>query len=144
MKVSGIGSTGSASSTRRSGKATGKPGEFARALSDIGGGVEDSPAVEGAAPLSSMEALLAAQSVGDATDREARRRMAQRGEDILDGLEEIRHGLLMGSLSVDRLTNLAQLVRSRRDAVSDPRLVAVLDEIELRAEVELAKLSRRP
>jgi hypothetical protein len=36
---------------------------------------------------------------------------------------------------------LAQLVRARRDQVDDPRLIAILDEIELRAAVELAKLA---
>jgi hypothetical protein len=36
---------------------------------------------------------------------------------------------------------LSRLARARRADVDDPRLVEVLDEIELRAEVELAKLS---
>jgi len=55
-----------------------------------------------------------------------------------------RRALLAGSVPKDRLIQLAQMVRARRDTVSDPRLATILDEIELRAEVELAKLSRRP
>jgi hypothetical protein len=35
------------------------------------------------------------------------------------------------------------MVRSRRDAPSDPHLTELLNEIELRVEVELAKLSAR-
>jgi hypothetical protein len=34
------------------------------------------------------------------------------------------------------------MVRVRREQVDDPKLTAILDEIELRAAVELAKLSR--
>lgn len=143
MKVTGIGPSSSASSTRRTQKGEAKKGEFARHLSDALGGT-DAQAVESAAPLGVVDALLAAQMVGDTTDRESRRRMAQRGEEILDRLEEIRHGILLGTVSKERLLGLAQLVRNRRDSVADPRLAAVLDEIELRAEVELAKLSRRP
>ena len=61
--------------------------------------------------------------------------------DILDRLDEIRHGLLSGSLSLAQVTGLANLVRSRRATIADPRLRDVLDEIELRAEVEIAKLT---
>ena len=38
---------------------------------------------------------------------------------------------------------LSQVVQSRREEVDDPRLVEILDEIDLRAQVELAKLSPR-
>jgi len=48
----------------------------------------------------------------------------------------------MGEIPSARMAALAQSVRSRREACSDPRLAALLDEIELRVEVELAKLSR--
>jgi len=54
----------------------------------------------------------------------------------------VRHGLLMGTLPKEKLTELADMVRSRRESCQDPRLAALLDEIELRAEVEIAKLSR--
>ncbi|TAN57291.1 MAG: flagellar assembly protein FliX, partial [Rhodospirillales bacterium] len=67
----------------------------------------------------------------------------ERGESILGHLDELRHGLLMGHLPKERLIELAQLVRGKRDQVDDPLLAQVLDEIELRAEVELAKLSPR-
>jgi hypothetical protein len=66
--------------------------------------------------------------------------MWQRGEDLLDGLDEIRHGLLIGALPRERVVRLLAIVRSRREQLADPRLSAILDEIELRAEVELAKL----
>jgi hypothetical protein len=61
---------------------------------------------------------------------------------MLDRLEDIRHGLLMGAIPRDRLQELAAAVRRQREAIDDPRLVEILDEIELRARVELAKLER--
>ena len=61
---------------------------------------------------------------------------------MLDHLDAIRHGLLLGSIPRDKLNGLLAVVRERRDDVGDPRLAAVLDEIELRAAVELAKLDQ--
>ena len=52
-------------------------------------------------------------------------------------------GLLTGGLSRDRLAKLAQMLRQPRDQALDPEVAEVLAEIELRAEVELAKLSRK-
>jgi len=51
--------------------------------------------------------------------------------------------LLDGSISEESLGNLSKLVRAKRENVDDPQLMEVLDEIELRAEVELAKLERK-
>ena len=42
------------------------------------------------------------------------------------------------------LGQIVRLVRSRREAFDDPKLSAILDEIELRAAVELAKLGQYP
>lgn len=142
MKVSGPGSTGSMSGPRRSDRTDKRSGEFARHLASAIDGLAEPQAVDALAPLSAVEALLAAQSVGDATEEEGRRRMVQRCEDILDQLEIIRSGLLAGAIPEDKLLRLTELVRSRRDATGDPRLAALLDEIELRAAVELAKLGR--
>jgi hypothetical protein len=77
--------------------------------------------------------------MADATTGRSRARA--RGEAMLDRLDEIRLGLLAGAMPKERLVELSRLARVRRGEVDDPRLVEVLDEIELRAEVELAKLS---
>ena len=55
-------------------------------------------------------------------------------------------GLLAGGIPRLTLNRLASAVSARRDGFSDPKLQSVLDEIELRARVELAKLeqSERP
>ncbi len=141
MKVSGPGSASNSAPARRTERGDKRDGAFARHLQGAGEGRESQP-VESLNPLAAVDALLAAQSVNDATDQEGRRRVIRRGEDILDRLEDLRLGLLAGGLSRERLIALAQIMRSRRESVADPRLAAVLDEIELRAEVELAKYAR--
>ena len=143
MKVSGIGAASGPAQTRKAGKAEKvSSGSFAQQLAETDG-VEGAATVDAPVAMGGIDALLAAQSVGDSLERETRRRLIKHGEDLLDKLDEIRHGLLMGSISKEKLIGLAQMVRSRRDTVADPRLAAVLDEIELRAEVELAKLAPR-
>jgi hypothetical protein len=140
IKISGPGSTTTTGQTRRADRGGRRDGEFARLL-DAGSAGAAAP-VESATPLAAVDALLAAQCVPDSLDEEGRRRAVRHGEDILQRLEEIRLGLLAGGLPRDRLIDLARMVRSRRDRVGDPRLAAVLDEIELRAEVELAKYAQ--
>lgn len=93
-----------------------------------------------AGPLTAVDSLLALQEVGRRNG--SRARAVKQGHDILDRLDEIRHALLMGTISRQRLATIAQLVRTRREEIDDPALIEIMDDIELRAEVELAKLSR--
>lgn len=140
MKISGVGSGGTPPSKRaEKGRAAG--GGFSRHL----GSVEDNgPAsVEAPVTLAGIDSILAMQSVDPDAGGTARKRMMQRAEDLLDHLEDLRQGVLEGRVSKENLASLAHLARTRREAGADPRLAAVLDEIELRAEVELAKLNRR-
>lgn len=100
---------------------------------------------EAAAPVAGVAALsvvLAAQEVDEDGERSRRQQLVQRGEDILDRLEEIRRDIISGVVPKARLESLAQMLRSRRATASDPRLIQILDEVELRAAVEIAKLTR--
>ncbi len=104
-------------------------GDFARALEAARGTTAPH---EARAPTEGTS-LLAAQEVGaDETER-------RRGHSILDRLEELRLGLLSGGLSRRSLEHLGALVAVERAQAVDPRLAQVLDEIDLRAKVELAK-----
>jgi hypothetical protein len=134
MKIDSTGSTRSTSTVRRNERGPGgKPGDFLRHLESGSGNA----AVNGPKPMSAMDGLLALQEVDDSTERRARSR--KRGDDLLDRLDEIRHGLLIGGVPRAALQNLATMVRDRRQEIADPQLQEVLDEIELRAAVELAK-----
>ena len=93
--------------------------------------------VRGPSSLAPVDALIALQEVEDATT--GRKRAMAQGKDMLDLLDNIRHGLLIGGISRGKLDSLVRAVKSEREAVEDPMLQEVLDEIELRAAVELAK-----
>jgi len=142
MKISGVGSKGAVSGTKKS-ESSGAKGEFRKALIESMDSMEEAHAVEAPVGMTGIDALLVVQQVDNSVEREARRRLVRRGEELLDGLEELRHGLLMGEIPTGRMMALAQNVRARRENCGDPRLAAILDEIELRVEVELAKLSPR-
>ncbi|MDV7339058.1 flagellar assembly protein FliX [Terasakiella sp. A23] len=140
MKISNVGPTKQLSSSAKKSKAQGS-GNFASHLGKSSGSEGHTEIME-TPPVASMDSILALQEVGDSTEEEHRRALYQRGEDILDRLSEIQREILSGAISVERLQNLAHLLRSRRQTVDDPRLAQIIDEIELRAEVEIAKWGR--
>lgn len=138
MKIDPTGPARATASSRRSERASSlRTGEFAKHL--------ESPSanagISGGNPIGAIDTLLSLQEVDDSLSGPAR--ASKRALEILDGLEELREGLLVGTMSRESLINLAGLVRMRRPNVTDPRLKEVLDEIELRAEVELAKFEGR-
>jgi len=94
------------------------------------------------ANLNPLAGLLAVQETEEPLEKRSRKRATQRADTILDELDEIRVGLLMGTIPMAKLEQLAQLVRAKREQFDDPKLQEILDDIELRAAVELAKLSR--
>jgi hypothetical protein len=92
------------------------------------------------ASVSSLEALIALQDVGGPLER--RRRALGRASAILDALEGLKLDLLEGRLSPGAIQSLTRAVRDQRALTDEPGLEAILDEIETRAAVELAKLQR--
>ena len=139
MKISGSGPIRRTSETGRpKKKGAGKGADFAAELDET---VQDKSArVSGSGPVAAVDALLSVQEVGDAT--KGRNRGTVRAQLMIDGLDDIRQGLLMGSIPRSKLTALVKVVREERDQAEDPKLSAILDEIELRAAVELAKLDQ--
>ncbi len=136
MKITGTTPLRTSPARRKDAATRGGAGGFA---AELGGGPAASSGAAGGAPAAAVQALLAVQEVPDSTD--PAKRAARRGKDLLDRLEDLQQALLAGALPHDRLAGLAQLVRTQREHVSDPRLAEVLDEIELRCRVELAKLA---
>lgn len=90
-----------------------------------------------ASAVNSVDALLALQSVGDY--REAKKRATERAMGLLDVLDDLKLALLEGGVPRQRLVALMDMLKTRRDDTQDPRLEAMLDEVEVRAAVELAK-----
>ena len=84
-----------------------------------------------------IDALLAMQGVEDPTER--RKRSVQRGRGALDVLDDLKIGLLSGNLNASTVSRLRDAAANLKSSSGDPGLDAVLSQIELRVEVELAK-----
>jgi hypothetical protein len=142
MKVSGPSKTSGARGVSKSGGQNNSGGGFS-------GMVEQESAVESHAPLSGMtsvsrlDALLSLQEAGDATAEEAGKKGKQRARALLDQLDEIRIGLLTGGIPKSSLQHLTSMINQHRERFMEPGLAEILDEIDLRAQVELAKHSGR-
>ena len=119
----------------------------ARRASSGGFSVSEAETARGAGPVASLrtvggiDALVALQGVDDATER--RSRGLRRGRIALDILDELKIGLLSGSIEPSLLQRLKASAADLKDASGDPGLDSVLAEIELRVAVEIAKLSVR-
>ena len=133
-----IAGTGRLDRTRAAAKARSASGASAGGFSLTAGDTPQTTLVRGAAPLAALDSILALQGVDDATT--GRSKGLARGQQLLEVLDELHDGLLSGTLPRATLQRLARAVSIRSDHFSDPQLQPVLDEIELRAQVELAKL----
>lgn len=102
----------------------------------------DASPVSGMSGIAVADAIFAAQLAGGAEERERKKKQIKRGFMLLDKLEEIRQALLGGRISVDRLIEISRFVKEQDSGSSDPRLNEIIAEIELRVEVELAKLTK--
>ena len=86
--------------------------------------------------VSTVDVLLPVEpATADADKKQA----SSRASRILDRLEDIRQGLLVGAISKPRLEELAGTIKETRASALDPVMSDILDEIELRAKIELAK-----
>ena len=88
-----------------------------------------------------IDALMALQGLEDPTER--RKQAVRRGRVALDALEELKVGLLGGMLSQATLNKLKSAAGFLKGSSGHDGLDAVLGEIELRVEVEIAKMAPR-
>ncbi|WP_262694985.1 flagellar assembly protein FliX [Kordiimonas aquimaris] len=141
MKITGPGQIQSTSIKKSAKKQVAGSDSFAQSIG--GEKTETTTNVSGSNRLTPLNTLLALQEVPDSTD--GRSKGLSRANDMLDLLEEVRRGILLGSISTAGLKSLADLARNHRqndasELKSDEKLNDILLDIELRAEVELAKL----
>jgi hypothetical protein len=85
---------------------------------------------------------MALQGVEEPGER--RRRAVARGRHALDALDALKIGLLSGGLDAGTVMQLKAAVSGLKEGSGDPILDSVLAEIELRVEVELAKMEPAP
>ena len=101
-------------------------------------------ATTSAAPLSGvagLSSLVALQGVDDVAER--RRRAIRRGRGLLDRLDELKLAMLGGEASENALDRLSRTLKEEREDDADKGLTDLLNQIDLRAAVELAKAQVR-
>ena len=132
--------SGSHSKIQKTSKKSVIKGEsFASKLDSLGNVVKNTVPAEDLGAVSGIGSVLAAQELSKDQDNGSNNRAILFATDILDRLDEVQRDILLGNLSKDLLIKLAQQLRSRKKNISDPVLLQIIKDIELRAEVELAK-----
>jgi class II flagellar assembly regulator FliX len=132
MRVSGPNRTALATAPNVARRASG--GTFS--LGESGASQASSAAVA-LRTLGGIDALIALQGVEDPVER--RHRAVKNGRRALDALDELKLGLLAGTLNQATMLRLKSTATDLHDASGDDRLDQVLAEIDLRVAVELAK-----
>lgn len=135
MKINsttGVGMTGAAGGARRAG------GDFS--LGKSGDAQKSAAPAQASAAFGALgvDALLAIQAEDDVLGGR-KRRQVKRSNDILDALDDIKVSVLSGDIDDEALLRLQGLIALHREDTEDQRLQGVLNEIETRAYVELAK-----
>lgn len=139
MRIPGVHDKQPAERSRAARRTAASDPAFGRLLAEATA-AHDAPASAPLGAASAADAMLRIQEVDTATDRRARGRAIRHADALIDQLTELQADLLVGAIPVARLQALTAMLRVPRESLDDARLNDLIDEIQLRAEVELAKL----
>lgn len=140
MKIGGSKGVGSTSGTKKTSSSDNDSDvDFSQFITS--GGAESTSSVSTTQSIAQLDALLAVQEVEDPLQKQAKKKAKMRAGAILDKLDNLRLKMLTGGLTVGHMVDVADVVASHRDKIDDPQLTQIMDEIDLRAQVEIAKLS---
>ena len=133
-----------AKNSKKTDKAKSSPEtNFSNYLSELPKPEEVSETSGNVSAVSEVSSILLAQEIPQGSSEGSQNKtLFTRGEVLLDQLGIIRDGLLTGSLPADKLEELTKILNEEKAINNDPQLTEIIDEIELRAQVELAKLLR--
>lgn len=137
MFVEGTKNTQGVTKTNRKRNIGAAEGDFGSLLGETAE-TEKAGNLAGVQPMGMLEGLLSIQQLENEVME--KKKAMQKGSEVLDYLDHIRHGLLRGRLSTMQVKNLTHAVKEMQYNVADPRLKEILGDIETRAAVELAKL----
>lgn len=137
MKVTGPGGAQGPAKTKKSSKASEGDASFG---DFVASNTPQAAATNTTQSIAQVDALLAIQEAEDPTQGASRKRMRHRADTILNELDKLRDAMLGGNLTVGHMVDVADVVASHRENITDPGLTAIMDEIDLRAQVELAKM----
>jgi len=133
MRIQGTNGTAAAASAPKARRTAG--GTFSLEAENT---TRTAAAATGTRSIGGIDTLLALQGIEEPAER--RRRAVKRGRTALDALDALKLGLLSGTLDTAALGRLKSIATGLSESTGDPNLDTVLAEIELRVEVELAKI----
>jgi hypothetical protein len=102
---------------------------------------QNAPATTALRSVSSLDGLMALQGIENPTER--KKRAVAKGRKALDVLDDLKLGLLDGSLDPSTMARLKVAADGLSEETGDPGLDAVMGEIGLRVAVEIAKAGIR-
>ncbi len=138
VKVGGSGKSGATTGPKKSSPSKGEADVNFSAY--VTGGADETSQASATQSIAQLDSLLAVQQTEDPMQKQSKKRMQQRANTILDKLEGLRVKMLTGDLTVGHMVDVADVVASHREKIDDPALTAIMDEVDLRAQVELAKM----
>lgn len=94
-------------------------------------------------PTGGINPFLALQELDTSYD-EDRQKMTEVGTSLLTNLNNIRFGLINGEIDIRLLSSLQETLDNQNIELRFPELQQVINEIRIRAAVELAKLEKAP
>lgn len=113
--------------------------DFASALEGESASAAAAGGLSGTSASAAVSTILALQAAQGEEGDAAKERAKSRANELLRQLELLRLDILTGAIPRAHLIAIAQTIKTSREGVFDPRLNDILDEIDLRAQVELAK-----
>jgi hypothetical protein len=141
MKITGPNKSSETGKSKKSdGVSKGADGTFQSLVS--GGTSEASGATQTSvsSSISSVDALLMAQGTEDPAQKKSQKRMRERADGLLDKMNDLKVAILTGNVTVGHMVSIADIAATHREKITDPDLSVLLDEIDLRAQIELAKI----
>ena len=83
--------------------------------------------------------LLAIQEHSSKNEKKSHKKAIELGEGLLKKLEDLHLRILSENMPNDKLEQMEQFFAQKREHIQDEKLRAILAEIDLRVQVELAK-----
>ena len=142
MKIEGSNKASGTKSTSKTKSGKGVGGDSFGSMVNSSSETSGEAHVSVSSPIGALDALLAVQEDGRGKSKSANEMAKQRANEILEQLDKVKMGLLRGELPKSTLQELSRTISAHRDSGVDAKLAAILDEIDLRAQVELAKLNQ--
>jgi hypothetical protein len=140
MKIDGTKSSSDIQKKKDAKKASSGDGAFKSLMESGANATKETSGSALTSGIANIDVLLAAQGAEDPAQKKTNQRMKARAEDILAQLDNLKMAMTSGGVTIGHMVSIADVVATHRENITDPDLASILDEIDLRAHVELAKL----